>query len=70
MVFLDRLNERGIRFALSNVLKNKGKENVGLIEWSQKYNAYHLNNTYYNCSYHAKDRSKTTTDEVLITNYL
>ncbi len=70
MVFLDRLNERGIRFALSNVLKNKGKENVGLIEWSEKYNVYHLSNTYSNCSYHAKDISKTTTDEVLITNYL
>lgn len=70
MVFLDRLNEIGIRFALSNVLKNKGKENAGLIEWSEKYNVYHLSNTYSNCSYHAKDRSKTTTDEVLITNYL
>jgi len=70
MVFLDGLNEIGIRFALSNVLKNKGKENAGLIEWSEKYNVYHLSNTYSNCSYHAKDRSKTTTDEVLITNYL
>lgn len=70
MMFLEGLNERGIRFALSNVLRNKGKENAELIKWLEKYNVHHLNNTYSNCSYHAKDRSKTTTDEVLITNYL
>lgn len=70
IMLLEGLNEKGIRFGLSNVLRNKGKENAELIKWSEKYNVYHLENTYSNCSYHAKDRSKTTTDEVLITNYL
>ena len=66
---LDELNERGIKFALSNVLENKGKTNEILKECSKKYTVHHLNNTYGNCNYHAKDKSSNTTDEVLITNY-
>lgn len=66
---LDNLNSKGIKFALSNVLENKGKSNDILKEWSKKYNVHHLNNTYGNCSYHAKDKSNNSTDEVLITNY-
>lgn len=66
---LDKLNEKGVKFALSNVLYNKGKENEILKEWCQKYNTYHLDKTYSNCSYHAIDRDKTTTDEVLVTNF-
>lgn len=69
LALLDKLNDNGIRFALSNVMSNKGKVNEILNEWSQKYNVHHLNNTYSNCSYHAKDKTKETTDEVLITNY-
>ena len=66
---LDEINEKKVKFALSNVLSNKGKNNDILIEWSKKYFVNHLNHTYSNCSYHAMDRDKTTTDEVLITNY-
>jgi hypothetical protein len=66
---MDELNENGIMFAVSNVISNKGKVNDILFEWSKKYNVHHLSKTYSNCSYHAKDRDSTTTDEVLITNY-
>lgn len=66
---LDRLNDSGIRFALSNVLENKGKKNQLLIDWSEKYNVHHLNKSYHNCNYHAKDKDATSTDEVLIINY-
>ena len=66
---LDQCTENNIKFALSNVLENKGKENNLLKEWAKKYNVHHLNTTYGNCSYHAHDKSKNTTDEVLITNY-
>lgn len=66
---LDNLNSKGIRFALSNVLENKGKTNIILKEWSKKYNINYLNNTYGNCNYHAKDKSNNSTVEVLITNY-
>lgn len=66
---LDNLNDKGINFALSNVLESKGKSNNILKEWSKKYNIYHLNHTYGNCNYHTKDKSTNNTDEVLITNY-
>lgn len=67
--FLDCLNNKHIKFALSNVLESKGKSNDILKEWSEKYRVIHLNNTYSNCSYHTKDKSKNSTDEVLIINY-
>ncbi len=66
---LDELNDKGVKFALSNVLENKWKENLILKEWAKKYNIHHLNHSYNNCNYHAKDKSKNSTDEVLITNY-
>lgn len=66
---LDRINNRGVRFALSNVLENKGRSNDILKEWAKKYKIHYLNNSYGSCSYHAKDKAKNNTVEVLITNY-
>lgn len=63
---LDRLDSKGIKFALSNVLYHKGKTNDILVEWCEKYNVHHLNHTYSNCSYHG---NKGSSDEVLICNY-
>ena len=39
---LDELNSRNVKFALSNMLENKGNKNKYLIEWSQKYNIHNL----------------------------
>lgn len=68
LALLDKLNERGILFALSNVFAHKGQTNDALIEWSKKYNVLYIDKTYSNCSYHFKDRGAKTV-EVLITNY-
>ena len=65
---LDRANENGVRFALSNVLESKGKYNDLLAEWASRYNTIHLDFGYSNSSYHTKSRAKKS-DEVLITNY-
>lgn len=65
---LDKLNEKGNKFALSNVLEHKGKSNDLLKEWSKKYKVHYLNHSYSNCSYHGKNTDKPTI-EVLITNY-
>lgn len=65
---LDRLNEQGTRFALSNVLYHKGLENTLLIEWSRKYYVHYIDKTYSNCSYQYKDRDAKTV-EVVITNF-
>ena len=66
---LDSLDYRGVKFALSNVLENKGKTNNILKEWAKDYNIHYLNNSYGNSNYHAKDKSNNSTIEVLITNY-
>ena len=65
---LDHLNERGIRFALSNVIKHKGKENEILINWAKSYNIHKLDINYNNSNYQIKTRDAETI-EVLITNY-
>ena len=61
---LDKLNEQGTRFALSNNLKY---DNPMLDEWKDKYKTHFLKGDYVNCNYHKIDRSKDC--EVLITNY-
>ncbi len=70
LAFLDKLNAAHIRFALSNVLSSKGKENKILQQWINKneYKCIHLNHSYANSSYHTKDRTSIS-DEVLIINY-
>ena len=69
LILLDKLNDNNVKFALSNVLEDKGKENKILKEWSKKYEIHYLNNTYSNCNYQVKNKSNTSTVEVLITNY-
>lgn len=64
--FLDKLNEKNIKFALSNVLESKGKENKILKNWAKNYNINYLNKNYNNSNYHTK---KGKSVEVLICNY-
>lgn len=71
LAFLDRADQKGIPFALSNVLRSKGKENRLLLEWLKRnagrYRVEHLQYHYANSNYQTKDRSKNT-EEVLILN--
>ena len=48
--FLDQLNNKGIRFALSNVLTHKGKTNEILKQWAKErgHTVYHLDYNYKN----------------------
>ena len=64
---LDRLNKIGIKWALSNVLVNKGKENKHLKEWavSNKYQIIDFSNK----EYSALGKGNAKTQEVLIVNY-
>ena len=48
---LDELNKRKVKFALSNVIEHKGKENILLKEWSKKYKTIYLTSDYSNSSY-------------------
>lgn len=69
LIYLDSLDNKQIRFALSNVLEHNGKSNNILKEWSSKYNIHTISGDYSNSNYKKKDRSSNTTLEVLITNY-
>lgn len=68
MEYLDKVNELGGKFAMSNVLEHKGLKNERLINWSSKYKIHYLNANYNNCCYHKTERNNPTI-EVLITNY-
>ena len=63
---LDKLNEKDVKFAMSNVFENKGLRNDALIEWSKKYKVHHYNMNYNGSNY---QRKESKSDEVLITNY-
>lgn len=67
---LDHWSKKGVKFALSNVLENKGETNEILKNWAEEngYFIFHLDKSYANSYYHRKDR-ESKTDEVLITNY-
>lgn len=71
LALLDSLNSRGIRFALSNVLVHKGRNNDILASWIDRggYKIHDLSMCYGNSSYHTKDRNRDSTREVLVTNY-
>lgn len=68
--FIDNLNNKGIKFALSNVLSSKGKNNEILKQWleNRQYFTHHLNYHYTNSNYQTKNKTALS-DEVLITNY-
>lgn len=68
--FLSYLNKKGIKFALSNLIKHKGKEHDLLIDWC-KDNNFKVNiikSNYSNSNYHIVDKSSESI-EVLVTNY-
>ncbi len=67
--YIDALDARGIKFALSNVFENKGKVHELLIKWSQKYKVHKLEHNYHNCNYQSKNKNTNSTIEVLIINY-
>lgn len=64
--FLDELDRKKIKFALSNVIEHKGRENILLKNWAENYNIHYLNYSYRNSSHNTV---KLSSQEVLITNY-
>lgn len=63
--FLDELNERGVRFAVSNVLWHRRRYNGTFNEWAQQYNIIRIQSNYIN--YH--DNTEKDSYEVLVKNY-
>ena len=69
LAFLELLDNKGFKFALSNVLEAKNQENVILKEWliSKKFTCHNLVKSYANSNYQRKNKGANST-EVLITN--
>lgn len=63
--FLDELNDRNVKFAVSNVLWHRTRYNGTFNEWAQKYNIIRIKSNY--ISYH--DNSEKNSYEVLVKNY-
>lgn len=70
MHILDKLNMRGIRFAMSNVMEHKGNKNTKLQQWTDRngYFVHSIKFNYNNSNYHSRNKENKT-QEVLITNY-
>lgn len=62
---LDELNERHIRFAVSNVLWHRKKYNGYFNYWAQKYNIVRIKSNYISFN----DNTEKDTYEVLVKNY-
>lgn len=69
LALMEMLDDKGIRFALSNVLFNNGQENSLLEDWASghSFTIHHLSQSYGNSSYHRKSRAAS--DEILLTNF-
>ncbi len=65
LTLLDELNNRNIRFAISNVTTYKGRTNHIFIDWMKKYKSAKIKSNY--ISYH--DNSNKKFEEVLVFNY-
>ena len=68
--YLEKIDKKGIRFALSNVIESKGKTNEILTAWLNKHKSFRtimLDYDYSNSNYHTKREG--VTKEVLVVNY-
>ncbi len=64
---LNKIHDKNVKFALSNVLIHNGKVNRILEQWMKKYYVHYLDSNYNNSNYQKKNKQKTV--EVLITNF-
>lgn len=62
---LDELNDRGVRFAISNVTHYKGRVNSIFLDWMEKYSVYPIKSNYISFN----DNTIKKFREVLVTNY-
>ena len=65
LCMVDEINEKGVKFALSNVTYYNGFKNYKFLKWIKKYNVHKIESNYIN--YHNNKKKKIK--EVLVTNY-
>lgn len=65
---LDKLNNKNIKFGLSNVVKNQNGVNDILSNFMKKYKVIDISANYSNCNYQKKDKTEKVR-EVYVCNY-
>lgn len=65
LAMLDDLNDRGVRFAISNVTHYRGRINHLFLQWSEHYHIHSIKSNYISFN----DNSIKQFREVLVTNY-
>ena len=65
LAIIDKLDKKGVKFALSNVTHYNGNKNDLVIKWMKKYKVHKVKSNY--ISYHNNKQKEIS--EVLITNY-
>jgi DNA adenine methylase len=66
--YLDELNTKGVKWALTNVTHHKGMVNEYLIEFAKFYKTIQIDNDYKQCNYQIKE-TEGETREILVLNY-
>ncbi len=64
--FLDKINSKGIKFGITNLINHKGNVNETFLKWSQKYHSYNINSNYISFN---DNTIKADSKEVFVTNY-
>lgn len=64
--FLDYLNNKGVKFGITNLITHKDRVNNTFWEWSTKYKVYNINSNYISFN---DNTIKANSKEVFVTNY-
>lgn len=64
---LDELNQRGIKFGLTNLIYHKCKTNYILLKWAKKYKIYNIKSNYISFN---DNTIKSDSKEIFITNLI
>ncbi len=64
--YLDSLNDRGVKFGITNLITHKGKTNRRFLDWSRKYYVYDVKSNYISFN---DNTVKADSQEVFVTNY-
>jgi DNA adenine methylase Dam len=64
--YLDKLNDKGIRFALTNITEKGDMTNELLLQFAKKYKTIELDSNHTNCNY---QKNRVISKEVCIINY-
>lgn len=64
---LDKLNKKGVKFGITNLIHHKGRTNTIIEEWAKQYKVYNIKSNYISFN---DNTIKKDTNEIFVTNYM